>query len=85
MYQPPLTQVRILCHDRVVLPPKHAHLAQRRQIDQLSPDAIVHVMIVIGNFVGEIGNLSLKPGLPPVDEALAERTRARVPDAASSA
>ena len=41
---------------------EHAHLAQRRQIDQLCTDAVIDVVVVVGDLVGEVGDLRLKPG-----------------------
>src|SRR6266404_1762741 len=70
VHQAALAKIRIERHDGVVLPPEHAHLAQRGQVQQLRADAIIHVVIVVGDFVGEIGDLRFEPRLAALDEAL---------------
>ena len=58
--------------DRVVLAAEHAHFVQCRQVDQLRADAIIDIMVVVGDLVGEIGDLRLEPRLLALEEALAQ-------------
>jgi hypothetical protein len=56
----------------IVLAAKHAYRAQRGKVEQLRADTVVNVVIVVGDLVGEVGDLRLEPGLAALDEALAE-------------
>ncbi len=58
-------------HD-VVLTAKEANLAKLAQVHELRADAVVDVVVVVGNFVREVGDLGFEAGLLALDEPFAE-------------
>ena len=48
------------------------HLEQLLDADQAGADAVVDVVVVVGDLVGEIRELRLQARLLPADEALAQ-------------
>ena len=53
------------------LPPHQRHLGDLLERDQAGANAVVDIVIVVGNFIGEIRQLRLEAGLAPLQEALA--------------
>jgi len=53
--------------------PKSAKFAQRLGLDQPRTQTVIDVMVVVGDGVGEVGQLRLEPRLTTLQEALAER------------
>src|SRR6185437_15072232 len=70
--QPALAQVGVLGSDNVILTPEQAYFAQILEIDELGTNAVVDVVIVVGNLVGQVGDLRFEAGLAPVEETLTE-------------
>ncbi len=70
--QPPLAEVGIFGGHDVELAAEEAGLAQLIEADQLRPDAVVDVVVVVGDLVGHIGDLRLEAGLGALQETLAE-------------
>ena len=55
-----------------VLAAEHAAAAQVLDRDQPGADAVVDVVVVVGDLVGEVGQLRLETGLQALQEPLAE-------------
>ena len=51
MYQPSLSEIRVELADSIVLPAEHAYFPQRLEIQQLRTDAVIHVVVVVGDFI----------------------------------
>ena len=72
VHQAAAGEPRIPVADLRVVLEEQRHLEQLLHADEPGADAVVHVVIVVGDLIGEIGELRLQPGLLAADEALAE-------------
>jgi len=70
--QPAFAEPGIARNHRFVLPAKQTHLAQIAHADELCAQAVVDIVVVVGDLIGKVGDLRLEPRLAPVDESLAE-------------
>ncbi len=52
--------------DDVVLAAEQAHLQQLGDFDHAGADAVVDVVVVVGDLVGEVGDLGFEAGLAGV-------------------
>ena len=75
--QAAILQLRIEREHRVVLAPEQRHVAQAVERDQSGAQAVVDVVIVVRDLVGEIRDLRFEAGLAALDEALAESPSSR--------
>lgn len=74
VHQPALAQVGVFVRDNVVLPPEQANFQQLGDFDHPGADAVVDVMVVVSDFVGQVRNLGFEAGLLPMDEPFADVT-----------
>jgi hypothetical protein len=58
--------------DDVVLPAEQTHVQQLGDFDHPGADAVIDIVVVIGDFIGQVGNLGFEAGLLPVEEPLAD-------------
>ncbi len=66
MHEPALPKVGVLRDDEVVLPPEKAYLAKILEVHQLRAEAVVGVVVVVRDLVGEVRNLCFEAGLRPM-------------------
>ena len=81
--QPRRREPRVLAQHGPQMAREDRHLGELRHVEQPGTHAVIHVVVVIGDFVREVGDLCLQRRAPPFHEALphiAELTR--VPDRA---
>jgi len=72
VHQPSPAQLRIPLRHQLVLAAKNADLPQLVDRDQPRTDAVVHVVIIVCDLVGEVGELRLETRLSAREKALAE-------------
>ena len=71
-YQATAREIRICGRHVTVVLQEQRHLEQLLHGNEACAYAVVHIVIVIGNLVGEIRQLRLQAGLSPLNEALAQ-------------
>jgi len=78
--QPARRQVRITCGNRIVLAAEDRDFLELVEPEQAGAKSVVDVVVVVGDLVGEIRELSLESGLASFEETaphLAQRARVR--------
>ena len=69
---PPGRRLRISRDDRCVEPREHSHFLQFLDVDQPGAHAVIHIVIVVRDGIGEVGELRLEPGLRAIEESFAD-------------
>ena len=72
VHQAALVELRVMRDHRLVLASEHAYLAQSREVEQLCTDSVVHVVVVVGDLIGKVGDLCLEARLSALDEPLTQ-------------
>ena len=72
VHQAPARQLAVAREHRIVLAREQRHAASSLERDQSGAQAVVHVVVVVGDRVREIGDLRLEARLPALEEALPE-------------
>jgi len=70
VYELALLQRGVVLADRGVFALEQAHVGEAGHVDETRPQPVVDVVIVVGDLIGQVGNLRLETRLLASDEAL---------------